>query len=168
MTEAEYLPFVRRVVSTVNRPVWVEWDDVVSEGCLALMDALGRYDQTRGASVRTFVERRVRGAVKDYLRRQDLSVHHRRYQKRKGRPEDPPARLDSRLARRLRARPVDYVTQLYALELLRRLPVRERRVVFEGFWRGRPHREIAPRLRVNASRISQLQTRALERMRAVA
>lgn len=46
-------------------------EDVVNEGVLALMDAIETYDVTKGAKFETFASLKVRGAIIDYIRRQD-------------------------------------------------------------------------------------------------
>ena len=46
-------------------------DDVVNEGVLALMDAIESYDETRGAKFETYASLKIRGAIIDYIRRQD-------------------------------------------------------------------------------------------------
>lgn len=48
-----------------------EVDDVVNEGVLALMDAIETYDATKGAKFETFASLKVRGAIIDYIRKQD-------------------------------------------------------------------------------------------------
>lgn len=46
-------------------------DDVVNEGVLALMDAIESYDESRGAKFETYASLKIRGAIIDYIRRQD-------------------------------------------------------------------------------------------------
>ncbi|MES2309280.1 MAG: FliA/WhiG family RNA polymerase sigma factor, partial [Verrucomicrobiota bacterium] len=46
-------------------------DDLVSSGVLGLMDAITRYDPSRGASLNSYCHLRIRGAVLDELRRLD-------------------------------------------------------------------------------------------------
>lgn len=48
-----------------------ETDDVVNEGVLALMDAIESYDPTKGAKFETYASLKVRGAIIDYIRKQD-------------------------------------------------------------------------------------------------
>ncbi len=48
-----------------------ETDDVINEGVLALMDAIETYDPTKGAKFETYAGLKVRGAIIDYIRRQD-------------------------------------------------------------------------------------------------
>jgi RNA polymerase sigma factor for flagellar operon FliA len=47
------------------------YDDLWSAGALGLVEAMRRFDSTKGASFETFAEHRVRGAMLDELRRQD-------------------------------------------------------------------------------------------------
>ena len=46
-------------------------DDVINEGVIALMDAIDSFDPTKGAKFETYASLKVRGAVIDYVRRQD-------------------------------------------------------------------------------------------------
>ena len=46
-------------------------DDVINEGVLALMDAIDGYDPARGAKFETFASLKIRGAIIDYIRKQD-------------------------------------------------------------------------------------------------
>ncbi len=74
------LPLVRHVVSriAIYLPPHVTKDDLVSAGVLGLLDAVNRYDPTRGASLPSYCHLRIRGAVLDELRRLDWvprSVH---------------------------------------------------------------------------------------------
>lgn len=48
-----------------------ETDDVVNEGVLALMDAIETYDSSKGAKFETYASLKVRGAIIDYIRKQD-------------------------------------------------------------------------------------------------
>lgn len=46
-------------------------DDVVNEGVLALIDAIEAFDPTKGAKFETYASLRIRGAIIDYIRKQD-------------------------------------------------------------------------------------------------
>jgi RNA polymerase sigma factor for flagellar operon FliA len=59
----------RRLVSRTG--LQSAYDDLWSAGALGLVEALRRYDSSKGASFETFAEHRVRGAMLDELRRQD-------------------------------------------------------------------------------------------------
>ena len=46
-------------------------DDVVNEGVIALMDAIESYSPNRGAKFETYASIKIRGAIIDFLRKQD-------------------------------------------------------------------------------------------------
>ncbi len=46
-------------------------DDVINEGVIALMDAIETFDPEKGAKFETYASLRIRGAIIDYIRRQD-------------------------------------------------------------------------------------------------
>ena len=48
-----------------------EVDDVVNEGVIALMDAIESFDPSKGAKFETYASLKVRGAIIDYVRKQD-------------------------------------------------------------------------------------------------
>ena len=48
-----------------------EVDDVINEGVLALMDAIESFDEEKGAKFETYASLRIRGAIIDYIRKQD-------------------------------------------------------------------------------------------------
>jgi len=52
-------------------PAKVEVEDLVQVGQLGLMQAVERFDQSRGIKFETFAERRIRGEILDYLRAND-------------------------------------------------------------------------------------------------
>lgn len=46
-------------------------DDVINEGVIALMDAIDTYDPLKGAKFETYASLRIRGAIIDFIRKQD-------------------------------------------------------------------------------------------------
>lgn len=46
-------------------------DDVINEGVLALMDAIENFDPDKGAKFESYASLRIRGAIIDYIRKQD-------------------------------------------------------------------------------------------------
>ncbi|MBD5130523.1 MAG: FliA/WhiG family RNA polymerase sigma factor [Ruminococcaceae bacterium] len=46
-------------------------DDVINEGVLALMDAIESFDPAKGAKFETYASLKIRGAIIDFLRKQD-------------------------------------------------------------------------------------------------
>ncbi|MFO8047260.1 MAG: RNA polymerase sigma factor FliA [Halomonas sp.] len=69
----QYLPLVRRqaLALQVRLPASIELDDLIQAGTVGLLEALGRYDATQGATFATFASQRVRGAMLDELRSRD-------------------------------------------------------------------------------------------------
>ena len=58
-----YLPVVRYHATALKLrvPSHIEMDDLVSSGIVGLLDALDRFDPSRGIRFRTFAEFRIRG-----------------------------------------------------------------------------------------------------------
>jgi RNA polymerase sigma factor for flagellar operon FliA len=52
-------------------PPHIELDDLISSGIVGLLDALDRFDGSRGIKFKTYAEFRIRGAMLDYLREMD-------------------------------------------------------------------------------------------------
>jgi RNA polymerase sigma factor for flagellar operon FliA len=73
------------------------FDDLWSAGALGLIEAMRRFDSTKGASFETFAEHRVRGAMLDELRRQDHLP--RRLRNRTDEMQKAKAKLSTRLGR---------------------------------------------------------------------
>ena len=69
----EYLPLIQRLAyRLVSRlPESVEVDDLINSGVLGLLDAAGKFDQSRNIQFKTYAEFRIRGAMLDDLRTQD-------------------------------------------------------------------------------------------------
>lgn len=59
----------QRILSRL--PSSVELEDLVQEGFLGLLDAVQKFDPSRGVLFRTYLENRVRGAILDALRKRD-------------------------------------------------------------------------------------------------
>jgi RNA polymerase sigma factor FliA len=68
-----YAPLVKysaqRLASRL--PASVGLDDLMSAGAIGLLDAIAKYDSTRGTTFKTYAEIRMRGAMLDYLREVD-------------------------------------------------------------------------------------------------
>ena len=69
----QYSPMIKYVANRIamRLPPHVEVDDLISVGVLGLMDAISKYDPSRGAKFKTYAEFRVRGAILDELRSMD-------------------------------------------------------------------------------------------------
>jgi RNA polymerase sigma factor for flagellar operon FliA len=68
-----YAPMVRYIASRKVRelPAHCDLDDLASAGLVALMEAIDRFDPTKGASFEQYAWTRVAGALLDELRKQD-------------------------------------------------------------------------------------------------
>ena len=70
-----YAPVVKYVAQRLacRLPDWICLDDLISTGVLGLLDAIAKYDPTRGTTFKTYAEWRIRGAMLDALRELDLA-----------------------------------------------------------------------------------------------
>ncbi len=69
----KYLPLVKYVAGkiSVNLPSHVEINDLINEGVLGLIDAMSKYDDSRGVKFETYATTRISGAILDALRAMD-------------------------------------------------------------------------------------------------
>ena len=69
----EFAPMIKYVANRIamRLPSHIEVDDLISVGVLGLIDAIEKFDPTRGAKFKTYAEFRVRGAILDELRSLD-------------------------------------------------------------------------------------------------
>jgi len=70
---SQYAPLVKRLAYHLmaRLPASVQVDDLVQNGMLGLLDALGRFEDGMGAQFETYAVQRVRGAMLDGLREND-------------------------------------------------------------------------------------------------
>lgn len=66
----KYAPLVKFVAGKVvtGMPNNIEFDDLVSYGVFGLIDAISKFDPTRGIKFKTYATTRIRGAIFDELR----------------------------------------------------------------------------------------------------
>ncbi len=69
----QYSPLVKHVVGKICKkmPPNVDFEDLIGYGTLGLIDAIEKFDHTRGIKFKTYAIPRVRGAVLDELRARD-------------------------------------------------------------------------------------------------
>lgn len=69
----QHLPLVRSIARAVHRrlPRQVEIEDLISAGVFGLLDSIRKYHPGRAASLATYAQFRIRGAILDSLRSQD-------------------------------------------------------------------------------------------------
>jgi len=70
---AQFLPLVTKVANrlAIGLPSNVDKDDLISYGRFGLLDALAKFDHTRGLKFETYAMWRIRGAMIDGLREND-------------------------------------------------------------------------------------------------
>ena len=68
-----YMPMIKCIAKKISSrlPPHIDFDDLVSNGAIGLMDAIGKYDPERENKFRTYAEFRIRGAILDALRSDD-------------------------------------------------------------------------------------------------
>lgn len=68
-----YLPLVNIIAGrlAISLPSNIDKDDLISSGFFGLMDAVDRYDYSRGNKFQTYAGVRIRGSMLDYLRSKD-------------------------------------------------------------------------------------------------
>lgn len=94
-----YLPLVKFVAGRVRMtlPAFVDEDDLVGYGVLGLLDAMGKFDPSRGVKFETYAVTRIRGAILDGLRALDWVPTHVRQRVRE--LQGVYARLEGQLGR---------------------------------------------------------------------
>lgn len=70
---AQYAPLVKRIAFHLmaKLPASVDVDDLIQNGMIGLLDAMGRYEEGLGAQFETYAVQRIRGAMLDGLREND-------------------------------------------------------------------------------------------------
>lgn len=178
----DYLPLVGAIARALSRglPPTVELDELINDGVIGLIEALGRYDPTRGVGFSTYAGHRIRGAMLDGLRVRDpLPRRVRRAHKADqvdprnqtgGRgvffheiedaltiPEDEAYGPEARVLEE---------EMVYELRCgLLELPPRDRQVLLLRMVRGMTLRAVAAELQLSITRIAEIQTRGIVRLR---
>ena len=81
---AENLPLVRFIAARIaaNIPASVELDDLIQTGTLGLIDAVRRYDPSKGVPFAAYARFRIRGAILDALRSLDWATRSQRTERK--------------------------------------------------------------------------------------
>ncbi|HEX4458995.1 MAG TPA: sigma-70 family RNA polymerase sigma factor [Polyangia bacterium] len=172
------MALVRQIAASVARrlPSHVDRDELVGLGTLGWAEARQRFDASRGVPFAGFAAARIRGAILDGLRRADtLSRGDRRRAQRDSQPALPrivsdPAEVEAAMDRSSDDGDVsDVLAQQEMVDELRtamtKLPERERLVLLRHFFDDVPMRVIGAELGVTESRVSQIATAAVEKLR---
>ena len=95
----EYIPLVKYLAQriAVKLPSHVELDDLINSGIIGLVDAIEKFDRSRGIKFKTYAEFRIRGSIFDGLRSLDWVPRSIRKQKKK--VEESYASLEQDLGR---------------------------------------------------------------------
>lgn len=177
-----YLPLVGAIARALSRrlPPSVELDELINDGVIGLIEAMRRYDPTRGVGFSTYAGHRIRGAMLDGLRVRDpLPRRIRRAQKAEQSifrpqgvangiqfseledalmiPEDETCGPEARVLEE---------ELMYELHCgLLELPPRDRQVLLLRMGRGMTLRAVAIQLELSITRIAEIQTRGIVRLR---
>lgn len=67
----KYIPYVKYIASRMimGLPPGVEFDDLVSYGIIGLIDAIEKFDTTKGIKFETYATLRIKGSIIDELRK---------------------------------------------------------------------------------------------------
>lgn len=67
----KYIPLVKYIASRViiGKSKYIEYEDLVSYGMIGLMDAINKFDESRGMKFSTYSSIRIKGAMIDELRK---------------------------------------------------------------------------------------------------
>lgn len=179
-----YTPLVRKIAGGFQRklPRNVLREDLLAAGMGGLWDAIRRHGQTAGDSFEWYVRVRVRGAILDELRAQDWLPRRARAAAANASVESgeyvpPPAvvRLDdvseweqSRCLSQLSSSENAVAAKFTQESLVRavdKLPERERHIVASHYFRGVKFKDLGVELGVSEPRISQLHSRAMQRLK---
>ncbi len=98
-TILKHLPQIKYIAQriAVRLPPDVQLDDLISAGVIGLLDAVEKFDESKGVQFKTYAEVRIRGAILDSLRELDWAP--RSLRKRSKEVEEAYAWLEQKLGR---------------------------------------------------------------------
>ncbi|TMJ13274.1 MAG: sigma-70 family RNA polymerase sigma factor [Bacillati bacterium ANGP1] len=157
-----YQPLVFKLVMQI-RPPDVVLMDMLQEGTVGLIEAVERFDPSRGVRFSTFAAYRVRGRVLNSLRRirpveyslEQDGQSEMALATRLADPESDHALLDVE----------DDAMVAQVWRAVRELPERERAILWATYAESRDPRRIAAELRISLSHFYRLHKQALSHMR---
>lgn len=219
----KYAPLVKYVAGKVsmNMPQNVEFEDLISYGIFGLIDAINKFDPSRGIKFKTYAMTRIRGAIFDELRSIDWVPRSIRQKAKQiehviSELENKLGRTveDEEIAKELGVSSEEFQTLLnklsgasilslndiwylgddsdefsfietleapenmnpdiliekeeirdYIVEAIKKLPDKEKKVIVLYYYEDLTLKEIGEVLEVTESRISQLHTKAIMRLR---
>ncbi|HTB10934.1 MAG TPA: sigma-70 family RNA polymerase sigma factor [Bryobacteraceae bacterium] len=178
----EHLWLVEKIARGFQCPV--EMDDLVHEGIMGLMDAVTKFDPSRGVHFSSYASYRIRGSIIDALRKLDWASRDTRRAIRRAEAEGEPVPACAvQLVHVVKTEdgmefhtpvsgdmPADEVCGREELRgamqrALGCLSARYQKVMELYYWREMTHKEIGAVLGVNEFRVSQICKRARDKMR---
>lgn len=170
------IELVRQIAGALVRrlPSHVDMDELISVGHLGLMEARQRFDASRGVPFAAFAALRVRGAMLDALRSEDLVSRDERARLRKDGALQPTAtrvELNDEIDAACHGLDPDEATiRKDSIVRMRAalvcLSEREREVVEQHYFQEQPLKAVAERLGVTESRVCQIAGEAVLKLRA--
>ncbi|HET7539116.1 MAG TPA: sigma-70 family RNA polymerase sigma factor [Polyangiaceae bacterium] len=181
----QYEPLVRKIAGGFQRklPRNVLREDLIAAGMSGLWDAIRRHPDGPTDSFEWYVRVRIRGAILDELRAQDWLPRRARAAAEAASGTDayvpPPAvvRFDDVSeweqnrclsdASNSEAAVAAKFAQETLAKAVEQLPERERHIVSQHYFRGVKFKDLGAELGVSEPRISQLHSRAIQRLKAI-
>jgi len=158
----QYLP-VAGAMARYYSGLWrVPYDEAYQDAAMGLVEAVRRYQRRRRLTFGAYVRVRVRGAIIDGLRRRSLAWRAARSS------EAVPVRevaLSEAMALPAQHSAVDPWIQERLHRAIGRLSDRERYVLHQVYSAGFSLTEVAAQIGLSVSRVSQIHTSVLERLR---
>lgn len=140
--------------------------DVIQEGTVGLIEAVERYDHTRGVAFSLFAVHRIRGRMLDFLRREgrvDIACMEENL-------EDASGNLKENLVDTAASVPEQAESHELSGRLhqaMARLPAKERAVLEGMYLRSEDAAQMADNLQVSSSHIYRLQKSGIRRVRGM-
>lgn len=72
-TFLKYIPLLKYIAGrfAIRLPPHIDINDIINAGAIGLLDAVGKFDSTKGVKFKTYAEFRIKGAMLDSLRHMD-------------------------------------------------------------------------------------------------
>ena len=135
----------------------VEYDDLVGYGVFGLIDAIDKFDSGKNVKFETYASLRIRGAILDQIRKMDWIPRSLRQKQKK---------IDAAMAK-IEADSGKVATDDKLVQAIDLLTEKERSVIVLYYYEDMTLKEISMTLDVSESRVSQLHTKALSKMKKI-
>ena len=174
----EYAPLVKAVAGRLSMYLGynVDYEDLVSYGIFGLIDAIDKFDCLKEVKFETYASLRIRGAILDQIRKMDWIPRTIRQRQKKidavikeveqttGRSATDSRHMTARFDGPEESVEKEELTKVLG-EALELLTEKEKKVVTLYYYEDLTLKEISNILEVSESRVSQLHTRALQKMK---